>query len=459
MPLRAEQVARQVYAPPVAWSYANEYGDASRKPGVPRRADDGGGNPLHQRVLDLQASAGNQAVQRLIQQDAGQVGEAVGGGAGADPAKPARPEILRYGSRGEGVKRLQERLNQSGRAGPELKVDGIFGPLTTASVREFQKDHPPLDVDGTAGPEVWAELERVGDQGAPMPGASAAAFFDKGQKLYAAGHYALAFDEFAKAHDLDGDRVYLFNMAQALRLVGGRREEAIKLYERFLATSPDKGEADRATEEIAKLRGPGPSGDASKDTAAVDALFDEGRKLYFESKWGPAYDAFSKAYQINHDPALVWNRAVALRSMGGRRSEAIGLFQQVLSLDLPEDKKVAAKQEIAELLGPGPSGDEKKDATTEEALYKDAQAAYQAENYAVAYDGFTKAWQVTHSAELVWNRAQALRLLGGRREEAIKLYQSVLAMQVPEETKKSARIFIAELKGPGKAVTGAARSN
>lgn len=423
----------------MAWSWASEYGDAGRKPGVPRRPDDAGGNPLHARVLQLQATAGNAAVRQLVKQ---------GGG------DQAKPEILRYGSRGEAVKRLQERLNQSGRAGPELKVDGIMGPLTTAAVREFQKNHPPLDVDGTVGPEVWAELERVGDQGAPMAGASAHDFFDKGKKLYAAGRYALAFDEFSKAYELDPDPAYLFNMAQALRLVGGRRDEAIKLFERFLGTGPDKGDADRAKDEIAKLRGPGPSGDDAKDIAAVEELFRAGAELYAASEWGRAYDEFTKAWEINHDPALLWNRAVALRAMGGQRARAIALYEQVLTVEVPEDKKAAARRELQELRGPGPSGDQKKDESAEAEQFKDARAAYEAEDYAPAYDGFTRGWEITHSAEMLWNRAQALRLLGGRREEAIKLYQQVLAAEVPEDTKKAARIFIAELKGPGKALGG-----
>jgi tetratricopeptide (TPR) repeat protein len=458
MPVRAEVLAREDYAPPVVQSWATEFGDPSRTQGIPRRSDAGGGNPLHQRVLQLQATAGNAAVQRMFQDEAGE--QAGGAGSGPSGAKAeGKPEILRYGSRGEAVKRLQERLNLSGRAGPELKVDGIMGALTTAAVREFQEEHPPLEVDGTAGPEVWAELERVGDQGAPMPGATAFDFFDKGQKLYNKGRYALAFDEFAKAFDLSPDPVYVFNMAQALRLVGGRRDEAIKLYERFLGMSPDKADADKANEQIAKLRGPGPSGDAAKDITAVEEIYKVGVALYESSEFGRAYDEFTKAWEINHDPALLWNRAVTIRAMGGRRAQAIALYEQVLTAEVPEDKKVAAKQELQELRGPGPSFDEKKDEATEAEIFKDAQAAYDAEDWATAYDGFTKAWQVTHSAEMVWNRAQALRLLGGRRDEAIKLYTYVLALDVPEETRKAARIFIAELKGPGKAVTGDPRRN
>jgi tetratricopeptide (TPR) repeat protein len=416
----------------VVWQWSTESGDPSRKPGVPRRDGDGAGNPLHQRVIQMQATAGNQAVQQMIQQ---------GGG---------KPEILRYGSTGDAVRRLQERLNQSGSAGTELKVDGVMGALTTAAVRRFQRAHPPLEVDGTVGPEVWAELDRVGDQGAPLPGASAESFADKGRKLYGQGRYALAFDEFTKAHDLDPDPAYLFNMAQALRLDGGRREDAIKLYEQFIASTTDAADRDRAKGHLAKLKGPGPSGDEKKDLGKVDELYEEARKLYTDGDYGRAYDLFTSAWEIGHDPALLWNRAQALRLMGGQRARALALFEQVLTVDLPEERKAAAKREIAELNGPTATGDEKKDAATEDEYFKDAKAAFQAEDYASAYDKFTRAWQVTFSNEMVWNRAQALRLLGGHREEAIKLYQLVVASDVPEDVRKAARIHIADLKGPAK---------
>lgn len=399
-------------------------------------------------MFQLQAQAGNAAVQQMFQ-DAGEAG-AAGAGSGAGNA----PAILRYGSQGESVKRLQERLNQSGSAGAELKVDGVMGPLTTTALRKFQKAHPPLSVDGTAGPEVWAELERVGDQGAPLPGATAESFVEKGRKLYGQGLYALAFDEFAKAHELDPDPAYLYNMAQALRLVGGRGDEAIKLFEQFIASGPNEADRERAMDHLAELKGPGPSGDDKKDSAKVDELYGLGRKLFLDGEYGRAYDEFTKAWEINHDPALLWNRAMAMRVMGGQRSRAIALFEQVLTVEVPEEKKAAARREIEELKGPKATGDEKKDETAEDELYKDARAAFYAEDYAAAYDGFTRAWQVTYSTEMVWNRAQALRLLGGRREEAMKLYQLVLASDVSEQIQKAARVYIAELKGPGKAITG-----
>ena len=56
---------------------------------------------------------------------------------------------LHYGSRGAAVTRLQQALKGEGyyRTG---YVDGIYGDLTYAAVKEFQRDHG-LAVDGIAG--------------------------------------------------------------------------------------------------------------------------------------------------------------------------------------------------------------------------------------------------------------------------------------------------------------------
>lgn len=73
------------------------------------------------------------------------------------PAKPDRP-VLRTGSTGQAVRELQELLNSLGYDCG--KVDGKFGPRTTSSVRLFQKDNPPLKIDGIVGPKTWAVLEQ-----------------------------------------------------------------------------------------------------------------------------------------------------------------------------------------------------------------------------------------------------------------------------------------------------------
>lgn len=55
--------------------------------------------------------------------------------------------ILRHGSRGEDVVKLQKTLNQTG---ANLVVDGIFGPKTEAAVKYFQTQKG-LVVDGIGG--------------------------------------------------------------------------------------------------------------------------------------------------------------------------------------------------------------------------------------------------------------------------------------------------------------------
>lgn len=63
--------------------------------------------------------------------------------------------MLRTGSRGDAVRKLQELLNAKGYTCGN--VDGIFGIKTYAAVLEFQKANS-LGVDGIVGPLTWAKL-------------------------------------------------------------------------------------------------------------------------------------------------------------------------------------------------------------------------------------------------------------------------------------------------------------
>lgn len=64
--------------------------------------------------------------------------------------------VLKKGSKGDAVKRLQEQLQQLGYLSGA--IDGIFGPQTEKAVKAFQADNG-LDVDGIAGEFTWMELE------------------------------------------------------------------------------------------------------------------------------------------------------------------------------------------------------------------------------------------------------------------------------------------------------------
>lgn len=68
------------------------------------------------------------------------------------PATSDGRPTLRRPAMGEQVKQVQAKL--------AVDVDGIFGPITEAAVRAFQRDHG-LVPDGIVGPLTWAALDGV----------------------------------------------------------------------------------------------------------------------------------------------------------------------------------------------------------------------------------------------------------------------------------------------------------
>jgi len=60
---------------------------------------------------------------------------------------------LAVGSQGKEVRQLQELLNEVLDERPPLKVDGMFGPKTSARVVAFQKQMR-LAPDGVVGPKT-----------------------------------------------------------------------------------------------------------------------------------------------------------------------------------------------------------------------------------------------------------------------------------------------------------------
>jgi hypothetical protein len=64
---------------------------------------------------------------------------------------------LEIGDSGRRVATLQSMLNRQITVGTELAVDGVFGPLTLAQVRHFQRRFG-LSVDGVVGRQTWFQL-------------------------------------------------------------------------------------------------------------------------------------------------------------------------------------------------------------------------------------------------------------------------------------------------------------
>ncbi|MES9848764.1 MAG: peptidoglycan-binding protein, partial [Candidatus Thiodiazotropha sp.] len=49
--------------------------------------------------------------------------------------------VIKYGSRGDDVIRVQQYLNKAVSAKPELVTDGIFGAKSAARTQQFQRDN------------------------------------------------------------------------------------------------------------------------------------------------------------------------------------------------------------------------------------------------------------------------------------------------------------------------------
>ena len=78
---------------------------------------------------------------------------------------PALVVQVQQGSQGDAVRGVQEEFqfrNLSGDPSNGPQIDGIFGPVTEASVRGFQQalslDIPSVAVDGIVGPVTWQAL-------------------------------------------------------------------------------------------------------------------------------------------------------------------------------------------------------------------------------------------------------------------------------------------------------------
>jgi peptidoglycan hydrolase-like protein with peptidoglycan-binding domain len=74
-----------------------------------------------------------------------------------EDAAPIDLPVLRIGTYGPAITRVQERLQALGLYGGPL--DGVFGPQTEAAVMTFQRSRQ-LTADGIVGPATWRALLR-----------------------------------------------------------------------------------------------------------------------------------------------------------------------------------------------------------------------------------------------------------------------------------------------------------
>ena len=74
-----------------------------------------------------------------------------------EPEVRFHKRVLKHGSRGEDVRKLQKLLNAQGVCPEPIALDGIFGRTTLDAVKIFQRE-ANLPVDGIVGGKTWDRL-------------------------------------------------------------------------------------------------------------------------------------------------------------------------------------------------------------------------------------------------------------------------------------------------------------
>jgi tetratricopeptide (TPR) repeat protein len=300
-------------------------------------------DPVQQKVLELQRDAGNAAVTQLVTRPDGSTNESVP----EDPASIEQAKGLflqgaaaydqgQYAKAYDFFTRASElapRANLQFSRAQALRRMGAHREEALALYKEYlATGDGKRDADANAGIKELDTPPSTGDL--ELDVAAAKTIFDRGAALYAKGDFAHAYDEFTRAGELADRPGILFSRAQALRRLGGHREEAIELYRAYLDTKHGVRDKD-ATDAINQLSTPESTGDLDKDIEVSKSIFDKGAKLYDAGDFAHAYDEFTRAGELTDRPGILFSRAQALRRLGGRREEAIGLFQQYLDTGHP----------------------------------------------------------------------------------------------------------------------------
>ena len=145
----------------------------------------------------------------------------------ADILFSAAQALRRCGGRGEEAAALYERYLSEGGTKREKDAEAFIAQLRPAKTGDEEADRK-----------------------------AAEKHFDEASVHYRSGRYGHAYDAFMRSYALFEHADILFSAAQALRRLGGRGEETIALYERYLAGGGTKRKQDAET-FVTKLRAEG----------------------------------------------------------------------------------------------------------------------------------------------------------------------------------------------------------
>jgi tetratricopeptide (TPR) repeat protein len=337
-----------------------------------------------------------------------------------------RVRLMQVGSSGPEVLELQMDLNALDDVETALELDGEFGQQTAKAVREFKSSRAPLTSDAVVDPATREAITMALD--APQDQRKLAAKVSSlGAAAYRRKDYAHAFDYFQRASELSDEPDLLFNQAQSLRMLGGRRKEAIALYDKYVQRGANGQRLIDALDFIGELSGPSSTGDAAKDAEMAKALHEKGLETAYGGDFRHALDYFEQASQLSDRPETTLDMGLMLQAMGGRREEAIAMFHRLLKGPKTGGQVKKAFKALDELQDPGAITDEAGRPGRARTAFDKAAAAYRKGEFGRASDYFGQASSIVDSPDLLFNRAQALRKMGGRRDDVMALYERYLA--------------------------------
>ena len=272
-------------------------------------------------------------------------------------------------------------LNQLDEVKTELVTDGIYGPITTSAVGQFQSAHPPLKATGTADGETQAAIAEAMTEDQNQE--------DIGRKLFALGAGPRAGQVRARLRLLHArrrarrpprDRVLARPVAAQARWSSRGGDRALRAVPRDRtrhARRGCQGRARRAQDagQDRRRRGRHRVAGASSTRAAHSS-----RRATTATP-----TTSSRRPESSSDRAgILFSRAQSLRKLGGRREEAIALYEQYLARSDGTRKK-DAEAALAELRAPEATGDETKDTATAKGIFNKGGALFEAGDYGHAY--------------------------------------------------------------------------
>ena len=150
--------------------------------------------------------------------------------------------------------------------------------------------------------------------------------FDAGEEAFKKGQYREAAEAYGASYRMNATPEALYKKAVALEKAGDTKG-AQSSYKEYLRMFPKAAHADEV-----------------KSTALTHAAFERGKEEYGKKHYYSAAAAFDEAYRVGADPAMLFNKAQALRAAGDFKG-ALRSYEEFLRRvpDAPNTEEVKAR--------------------------------------------------------------------------------------------------------------------